>query len=293
MTQPRQGFIAKTRLSGLDIAELRELAVICNAHDSALYRANWETLEQRESNTYTDFCYYQDNRLMGMVSLYMFQGEEAEISGLVHPDIRRQGIGTALLQAAAQQAALLGAQALVLFHDVRSEAGSAFIKALQPKYSHNEYRLDLVTLNPPEHYTPGLVIAPAQRSEALDVAVITAEAFGMNAQQIVRSIEGKIATRPNAYYLARLNGQPIGALSVTISGLEAGIYGVGIISQLRGKGYGRELIAKTILDIQAQSPYSIYIEVEPENTRARRLYEYLGFQFTTEYHYSRLELQGA
>ena len=53
----------------------------------------------------------------------------------------------------------------------------------------------------------------------------------------------------------------------------------------RGKGYGRAILQQTIEIARPDGYPRIYLEVDDDNTVARRLYESSGFQTTTTYGY--------
>jgi ribosomal protein S18 acetylase RimI-like enzyme len=86
------------------------------------------------------------------------------------------------------------------------------------------------------------------------------------------------------YYIATLAQQPIGTLNVqTIDG-QAYIYGFVVRSEQRGRGYGKEILARAIEDIAAEHPQPIYLEVETDNTPALALYRSFGIEVVTTYH---------
>jgi len=87
-------------LTDAEIAEIRQLASICDAHDHATIRVNWEMLANRPKDAVNDILYYQNGALVGCLSLYSFSRREAEASGMVYPEFRRKGIFRALMMTA-------------------------------------------------------------------------------------------------------------------------------------------------------------------------------------------------
>jgi ribosomal protein S18 acetylase RimI-like enzyme len=63
-----------------------------------------------------------------------------------------------------------------------------------------------------------------------------------------------------------------------------------VIPELRGRGYGREILARTIAELRAEGWQHIRIEVETENVNALGLYRSCGFQEIAEYRYYALRV---
>ena len=88
-----------------------------------------------------------------------------------------------------------------------------------------------------------------------------------------------------AIWSARSNGRPVGGLKLYQHDGRAGIYAFGVSQDERGKGYGRAILQQTMEIARADGYPRIYLEVDDDNTVARRLYESSGFQTTTTYGY--------
>ena len=78
---------------------------------------------------------------------------------------------------------------------------------------------------------------------------------------------------------------PIGALNLTIDESGSGIYGFGVLPEYRGRGYGRQILARAIEYAQAVERPPIFLEVAPENDAALGLYTSVGFRETHRYDY--------
>lgn len=91
----------------------------------------------------------------------------------------------------------------------------------------------------------------------------------------------KVKDDPNWWlYLLWYNGSPIGYGIVRV---KAGVHWLsgGIIEQSRGHGFGRKLFGD-MTDIVTRGS-TAYLEVLRSNTRARRLYESLGYRSLGEW----------
>src|SRR5947209_1607857 len=99
----KQGFYKRQGLTTAELAQIEQLALLCNTYDGLDLKLNWETLRSRPSEQTNDFLYYAADQLVGYLALFSFNAQEAELSGMVHPDQRRRGIFSTLLQEAKRE----------------------------------------------------------------------------------------------------------------------------------------------------------------------------------------------
>ena len=279
------GLVAKQKLTPAEIAEIKQLAAQCDAHDQATVRVNWDSLATRSGNETNDFFYYRDGRLIGVLSLYSFGQSEAEASGMVHPDERRQHIFSTLAAAAVAELRRRRIPKLVFFCDHQSQAGIALLEASKAQYGYAEYRMDLGTPRIPEAFDERLRVERAGVADVDDIARIVGHAFGMPDDDRRQSMIKHMASDTTLYYLARLDGEAIGALTLILGDDDAGIYGFAVVPEQRGRGYGRQILAQVIQYALADGPRQVYLEVAPDNDRALGLYQSVGFSETKRYDY--------
>src|ERR1700686_3209737 len=96
----KHGLITKSTLTPGEIAEISRLVDICNEHDGLRMRIGLEMLRERAGDETNDFLYYANGQLVGYLEADSYGGKEKELTGMVHPDFRRQGIFTTLFAAA-------------------------------------------------------------------------------------------------------------------------------------------------------------------------------------------------
>lgn len=109
--------IAKQTLTSAEISEILQLAAICDAHDNITVRLNEDFLQLRIETETSDFFWYEDGELIGYLGLYQFNNHEIEASGMVHPNHRRQGIFTALVEALKAEVTHRGIPNIVFFNE--------------------------------------------------------------------------------------------------------------------------------------------------------------------------------
>src|SRR5215216_2399198 len=122
--------------------------------------------------------FYENGELVGFALLPVNPGPEATI--FVHPEHRRLGIGTALLDAMRAVARARGLKRFIVVTDAASASGTAFLAATGASYGESEY---LLLLDPnrldrsPRKY-PDLVLRPAGLDDVDTLIHVQSAAFG-------------------------------------------------------------------------------------------------------------------
>jgi len=140
----------------------------------------------------------------------------------------------------------------------------------------------------PELFRPvaiphGVVIAKARESDLAVLARIDAEAFEEPVDSVTPWIAPHIGARDVTVVLARLDGQPVGAATAIHTDDRArrcaGIFGVGVVAQARGRGIGAALTAWLVEHAFARG--ATLAHLNPNTDAAARIYTRLGFVETT------------
>jgi ribosomal protein S18 acetylase RimI-like enzyme len=142
----------------------------------------------------------------------------------------------------------------------------------------------------PAQFDAGLRVERAAGEALGDAARVIALCFGADEAEMKQGMQKHAGNDTRRYYLARLDGVPIGALNLQIDEKGSGIYGFGVLPEYRGRGYGRQILARTIEYALAEGCQPIFLEVAPENERALGLYQSVGFRETNRYDYYILDV---
>jgi len=289
---PRQGIYKKWTLADAELAEIQQLARLCQEYEPLELRIDWDLLALRSGDKANEQLYYRDDMLIGLLSLDGLGSDEAEGTGAVHPNYRRQGVFRALVAAARAECQQNKTESLLLLFDHRSAAASAFATAVGAQHDFSEHSMRLDDTNHLPKIEQRLDFRKATQDDASAVAAILAQGYDAgvdaDAEQLRQSVAHNMQSAVYQYYIAALDQEPIGTLNVQNLGGDAYIYGFVVRPDQRGRGYGKELLARVIADIVADSPQPIFLEVETENDLAFGLYRSFGFEVTTTYDYYRL-----
>jgi len=290
LNDSRHGLIAKQTLTPDEIAEISRLIDICNEHDRLRMRIGLEMLRERRGDETNDFLYYAGGQLVGYLEADSYSRKEKELTGMVHPDFRRQGIFAALFTAAKKELQQRGVQKLIFVCEHKSESGRAFLATTGAELAFAEHEMWLGTLHERGRRTEGLSM---RRAYAGDIDTIVS--FLATDSGNVDGVKGwvtELMGKPESFwfFLATLHGQPLGTVRLDFMEDVTGIYAFEVRLGYRGLGYGREMLEQLIHIARAASTKPIMLDVETDNTNAVGLYLSCGFEVKTTYDYYELSL---
>ncbi|KAF1025385.1 MAG: Acetyltransferase YpeA [Burkholderia plantarii] len=93
-----------------------------------------------------------------------------------------------------------------------------------------------------------------------------------------RSIEMKLATQPELFFVAVRDGSLLGTAMAGYDGHRGWLYSFAVARDARRLGIGRALMAHAEAALVALGCRKINLQVLPENDEARRFYAALGYQ---------------
>lgn len=291
LDNPQQGIVKKQRLTEAEMAEVTELVALCKLHDGIDLTLLLEIMKDRTDNDTNDFLYYVNGKLVGALAFDSFGTEDKEMTGLVHPDYRRKGIFTALVNEAKVVAKARGIQQLIFICDRFSRSGQAFIEAIGAQYDFSEHRMLLVDFKErgATSYKEHIVLQPATLADADVLAYVSATSFGESERRTKEHLEQDIQNPRRRYYLVMLGNEPVGCFNLW-RGETTGIYAFCVLPQYRKRGFGRQMLEQIIRQVRAESQQPITLEVDTTNTNAFDLYRSCGFKETTTVGYYALDI---
>lgn len=118
--------VKRETLSEGELAEIRKLFETVKARDGICLKMNWDMLSDRKPGAVHDLLYYADGRLVAFLGIFKLIPTEAELSGMVHPDYRRQRIFTEMTDEAV--GLQRGGETVIYICPRESASGSAFLR---------------------------------------------------------------------------------------------------------------------------------------------------------------------
>lgn len=284
----QDGVHAFKRFDSEKLASIRQLADLCNEHDQIILKLNWDTLQDQKSNSIIGFLYYVDEQVVGFLGLYQFQSSEAEVSGMVHPEYRRQGIFGRLVRAAQEECLRRNTERFIFICERRSESGREYAKSVGANYSFSEYWMQFEDRK--DEDSNSIPVAPKlelRQADPSDIELLTRlnmGGFDATVADAMEFAQSSFRSELDKTYIAELLQEdgdplPIGKIHVQLDGNKAFIFGFCILAAHRKQGYGRWILRQMIHTIKRQNEAAeIALEVAVENENALGLYTSCGFK---------------
>jgi ribosomal protein S18 acetylase RimI-like enzyme len=244
-----------------------------------------------------EFMCFEGDMLIGYIGISSFGGSNAEIevNGMVHPKYRRRGVFSKLYNLVLCEFEKRNASRMLLLSDRLSEGGQAFIKSRGSSYKHSEYEmfLDYNVFSKVTNKHARINLRKATNDDAKEIekqnAIYFRDVFSENATT-EENIDNSHDTENSLFlpeeeekrgiriFMAEYEGKVIGKVTLRLVGGLGGIFGLGILPECRGKGYGRELLMLAIEMLGNLKASEVMLQVEANNENALSLYKSVGFK---------------
>lgn len=273
-------FFSRSALTEKELRDIQELAKICNEHEQIDLKLNLDMLTDRPGKDADDFLCYAGDKLVGFGALFVFHQEEAEVSGMVHPEYRRQGIFRRLQAMMEEECRSRNIPQLLFIVQRGAVSGKNYMDGIRATYRFSEYWMEWTgeaeaSVQP----TDGVRLRSAVPEDKERLIQLDVEGFGLEEAR-VREMFPRLEQEPGrTTYLIETDGlPPIGKMSLSRQKDHAFIYGFTVEPAQQGKGYGRAALGKAIQLLRQEGYARIVLEVATENSKALGLYESCGFR---------------
>jgi mycothiol synthase len=232
----------------------------------------------------------------GLVGYGQVRPEEPDVVGswgVVHPDRRGRGIGTALFDQIEERAAelLQGAGSRRFRHSIngadRSAASMASARGLRPIRHFWHMQIDLNGPIDPGPTPTGIEIGVTDRNDDLrPIHAILESAFeddpGDHPEPFERWAEGHLSSPgydPALWFVAREGYTPVGVL-IASTGEDVGwVDWLAVLASYRGRGIGPALLRRSFAALGSRGLERVRLNVDADNvTGATAVYERVGMR---------------
>jgi ribosomal protein S18 acetylase RimI-like enzyme len=262
---------------GLSPAQLDAIAALERsvvAHDGGRLKLEWGQLRRRTGERAEDVLAWADGTLVGFIGLYAHAAPQIELSGMVDPAHRRQGVGGRLLEGALALAAAAGAREPLLIVPRNSVAGRALAERHAARLDHSEHALVLPGEPVEGPSDPRLTMRVAERRDVPAIMALMSSGFGYAPPDVAERLAGD-GVRSLVF---ERGGEVVGTLRTALAEGTGSVYGFAVDPRRRGQGIGRDALRRTCRDLRRRGARTVGLEVAVENDRALHLYTSLGFQ---------------
>lgn len=249
-----------------------------------------------------EFMYFNGEELIGYMGICSFGGitQPLEITGMVHPEYRRQGIFSKLMELVVAECRKRNAEGILALCDKISISGQGFLKKISAVYKFSEFEMYLnhKSYETLEKQQPsGITFRKAVNADASEITRQNMIYFGDDSEEENEDSEDRGILLPEeeekrgmTIYIAEKEDRIIGKVNLQMSdGGTGGIYGLGVLPEFRGNGFGRAILTFGVEKLKDAKATEVMLQVAAENGTALNLYKSCGFQETSVMDYFELK----
>ncbi|MEF7655470.1 GNAT family N-acetyltransferase [Bacillus thuringiensis] len=278
----------KCSLTECEIQQMKDLAHICGQHDRIDYSSDLHInfLTARNKEEINDFLFYDDTKLVGALSMYDFERPtKLELIGFVHPNYRKQHIGTTLLQTAMQEIRLRETDEALLIMNGESASGKEFVKHMKLPYLYSEYTMEFKANEVQKTTKNAIQLTLATSEPLLDLIEISSKAFGDSVENTATWLQKMMKSSSHQVYSALIDEKMIGTITVSKKEQSTILSGFAVHPSYQGKGYGKDILKSMVHTLITEGVSTIELDVETKNNHALKLYTQCGFEMKTKHDY--------
>ncbi|MDP3560037.1 MAG: GNAT family N-acetyltransferase [Legionellaceae bacterium] len=258
---------------------LKKLCDECDCADAGLPALHWHLLMVAREE-HSNILYWDNGRLVGFISIYFFFANRAEISLLVAPSHRRQGIARRLLS-----------HMLPMCHRVETIVFSAsptlsWLSQHSLQYDHSDYPMQRkqpvsVTCTQQLNYclTRGVLQVRTATLQDIDVlCTIDAACFPDESSEMQERFEALLSHPSYTVVVGEFQNNIVGKAHIRWETEDAYFSDIGVLPAYQCQGLGSDLLA-AIIKVADQNHKMIQcLEVEARDIKVLNLYRRLGFE---------------
>ena len=277
---------ATNQLTEKERKAAKALIASCQAYDQTFREPYLSNMLNFDPNMPAFFLYYQEGELLGLLTVYA-DDEDVEVSILVDPSHRRQGVGRAMYRSFEKEMVAYPIRSVTFqtervfldrHPDLASHWGVVEDEETETWLGRDKtpYALDS------RSDVKVLLADPAYVEE---IAQLHHQAFSDPEETLDvsrRYITEALKDSDGLLYILLTEDQVIGVCTVDLSGNSNYLYGLAVAEAYRGKGYGSYLTKSVVNQLIERNDKPFQIAVEDDNVGAKRLYEKIGFVKQTQ-----------
>lgn len=277
---------ATNQLTEKERKAAKALIASCQAYDQTFREPYLSNMLNFDPNMPAFFLYYQEGELLGLLTVYA-DDQDVEVSILVDPSHRRQGVGRAMYRSFEKEMVAYPIRSVTFqtervfldrHPDLASHWGVVEDEETETWLGRDKtpYALDSRS---------DVKVLLADLAYVKEIAQLHHQAFSDPEETLDvsrRYITEALKDSDGLLYILLKEAQVIGVCTVDLSGNSNYLYGLAIAEAYRGQGYGSYLVKSVVNQLIAQNDKAFQIAVEDSNIGAKRLYENIGFVKQTQ-----------
>lgn len=274
------------QLTSQQLDDVRKLAHTCQKADGYLLPTYPHILTTPRHYPST-YMHYENKKLLGFIGIYFFYQDAVEITLMVHPDARRLGIATQLIN---RIIPILSALNLsdVIFSGM-PKALESWLLEKEFKYYESEFEMMRFSKERIDVNAPKLLIQKATHNDLAILNMIDQACFDDNLVDVSR-LNQLIEDRQYKIMVGLYDQTIIAKAHIRWLDDTAKLSDIAVTPQHQGKGFGREMIAHCINYSLDTHNLPASLDVQTKNVTAIKLYTKLNFETINQIDFWKISL---
>ena len=277
---------ATNQLTEKERKAAKALIASCQAYDQTFREPYLSNMLNFDPNMPAFFLYYQEGELLGLLTVYA-DDEDVEVSILVDPSHRRQGVGRAMYRSFEKDMVAYPIRSVTfqterVFLDCHPDLASHW-GVVEDEETETWLGRDKTPYALDSRSDVKVLLADPSYVE--EIAQLHHQAFSDPEETLDvsrRYITEALKDSDGLLYILLKEAQVIGVCTVDLSGNSNYLYGLAIAEAYRGQGYGSYLAKSVVNQLIEHNDKPFQIAVEDSNIGAKLLYENIGFVKQTQ-----------
>lgn len=268
------------QLTSQQLIELDHLCEDCKSKDGNIVAIYKHYLSQNRPRL-CNMLYYHKKTLVGFLSTFFFFEDACEITVMVKPDFRRQGIATRMIKKILPLIRTENIHALNFStpHDLNND----WLSLNGFRYLHSEYQMQLSLHYPLSIANPSLSIRLATEKDLAIICAIDHACFNSPQPDLPIHIQNLLYEPNYKIFIAELEGIPIGKAHLDVQPESARLTDIAILPKFQKRGFGSTMLTHCINFSLTAKQSNLSLNVETKNQQALKIYTRLGFKINNAY----------
>jgi len=275
--------IKTTKLGRNEIRDIQKLIQLAARVDNFSTKVYWNILKDRKIPEFDDFFFYINGNIVGYLGIFLFKADKAEISAVIHPKFRKQGIFTRLFEEARRELKRRGIPTALMLCEKDAQPAEDLIQKLGCELSHAEIemifkrKVELAGL-------PEVIMRDVTDDDVMELARMDTACFGSNFEKMVYRFVNGIKEKDRVIWMAVLDGKDVGKLHIRFDeGRKGFIHDLCVPPENQRKRIASSMVMASMERLKTKGINFVYLDVEEKNVTAIALYEKCGFDISA-YH---------
>lgn len=277
-----------SQLTTKQLAELDVLCADCKQSDGNIVPL-YKHIIKEDRPLACNILYYQQNKLIGFMSSFFFYEDACEISIMVAPTFRRQGIATKMMKEALPQLSLQGIKNLIF--SAPHNLNANWLSANEFHYQRSEYQMERLKPTPIISTDNVFSVRPASIDDLAMLCAIDSACFSTHQPNLIMRTHQLLNDDDYKLFIAEASGSTIGKAHIHCQKRSARLTDIAILPEFQRQGYGSKLLIHCINYCLTNKLGNIYLDVEANNQHALNLYLRLGFIVINAYDFWIIPIQ--